>query len=305
MQEKRNKGLFILLLLLLTSIVVLLSFQLQDEEKFEQKDIFRVEDLKAIDKVELRSAHDTVQLSFSGSRWMVNGVEPADRDMVDVLFATLLQAEAKRPVAEGNNDSLVQIIKQSGVEVNLFEQGELIKSFVAGGNGKKSEAYFVNEAAQAYVMHIPGYRVYVSGVFELTESDWRDKYVFAFNWTNFKNLAVRFNQKPKDGFDVKMVDGYFGIDGIQADTTQLNDFLDAVSLLTVDQYTATDSLGDKIPLMTIAVSDVADRQYTLSIFERKEAGRTACLVNEKQGAWIDNRKLARLIKNRDFFQKRP
>lgn len=305
MQEKRNKGLFILLVVLLASTSVLLYTGQQGEEKFEQKDIFKVEDLKTINKVELRSSNDTVQLSFSGNRWVVNGVEPADRDMIDVLFATLLQAEAKRPVAESKNDSLVQQLQQSGVQVDLFDQAQLVKSFVAGGNEKKSEAYFIDESRQAYVMHIPGYRVYVSGVFEMTESDWRDKYVFAFNWTNFKNLAVAFNRKPSDGFDVKMLDGYFGVDGIQTDTTRLNDFLDAVSLLTVDQYTATDSLEDKTPWLTITVSDIAERQYSLSIFEVTEAGKTACLVNEKQGAWIDNRKLVRLIKNRDFFQKRP
>jgi hypothetical protein len=305
MQEKKNKGLFILLVLLLASITVLLYTSQQGEKKFEQKDIFKIEDLKAIDKVELRSAHDTVQLSFSGNRWVVNGAEPADRDMVDVLFATLLQAEAKRPVAESKNDSLVQMIKQSGVDVNLFEQGKLIRSFVAGGNGKKSEAYFVNEAERAYVMHIPGYRVYVSGVFEMTESDWRDKYVFSFNWTNFKNLEVKFSNKPNDGFDVKMLDGYFGIDGMPADTTRLNDFLDAVSLLTVDQYTKGDSLTNKTPLLTITVSDIAERKYKLAVFEIVETGKSACLVNGKQAAWIDNRKLSRLMKNRDFFQKRP
>lgn len=305
MQEKRNKGLFILLALLLASIAVSVYTLQQGDEKFEQKDIFKVEDLKAIDKVELRSSRDTVQLSFSGNRWMVNGNEPADRDMVDVLFATLLQAEAKRPVAESKNDSLVNILQQSGIEVNLFEQETLIKSFVAGGNDKKSDAYFVNGANQAFVMHIPGYRVYVSGVFELTESDWRDKYVFAFNWTNFKNLDVRFNSKTSDGFNVKMLDGYFGIEGIQADTTRLNDFLDAVSLLMVDQYTKGDSLMDKTPLLTITVNDIAERQYKLAVFEIEKDGKTACLINGKQASWIDNRKLSRLIKNRDFFIKRP
>lgn len=305
MQEKRNKVLLILLMVLLTCIAAVLFTMQQGEVKFEQKDIFKIEDLKAIDKVVLRGKDDTVQLSFSGSRWMVNGTEPADRDMVDVLFATLLQAEAKRPVAESKNDSLIQMLQQSGVEVNLFEREELVQRFIAGGNGKKSEAYFIDDSRQAYVMHIPGYRVYVSGVFELSESDWRDKYVFAFNWTNFKNLAVKFHTKPKDGFNVKMLDDYFGIDGIQTDTTRLNDFLDAVSLLTVDQYSNSDSLEDKTPFLTITVSDIADRQYSLAIFEVSDAGKTACLVNEKQVAWIDNRKLARLMRNRDFFQKRP
>lgn len=305
MQEKKNKRLFLLFLLLVLTIGVLIYTQQRSEEKFEQKDIFKVEDLKAIDKVELRSAKDTILLSFSGNRWMVNGMEPADRDMVDVLFATLLQAEAKRPVAESKNDSLTQHLQQSGITVNLFEQGSLIKSFVAGGNGAKSEAYFVSDASQAYVMQIPGYRVYVSGVFEMSESDWRDKYVFAFNWTNFKNLRVTFAGKPADDFEIKMLDDYFGIEGIQADTTRLNDFLDAVSLLTVDQYTSGDSLRQQIPVFTITVSDIADRQYKLAVFDISERGKTACYLNEKQAAWIDNRKLARLVRNRDFFSKKP
>ncbi len=305
MQEKRNKRLFGLFLLLVLTTGLLVYTEQRSEEKFEQKDIFKVEDLKAIDKVELRAGKDTIQLSFVGNKWMVNGTEPADRDMVDVLFATLLQAEAKRPVAESINDSLVQHLQQSGVVVSLFEQGSLMKSFTAGGNIAKSEAYFVNDAAQAYVMQIPGYRVYVSGVFELSESDWRDKYVFAFNWTNFKNLRVAFAGKPADDFEIKMLDDYFGIEGIQVDTTRLNDFLDAVSLLTVDQYVLGDSLRQQLPVLTITVSDIADRQYKLSVYGISDKGKTACYLNEKQAAWVDNRKLARLIRNRGFFVKKP
>ncbi len=41
-------------------------------------------------------------------------------------------------------------------------------------------------------MNIPGYRVYVSGIFELDESGWREKRVFAFNWQNFQKLDAHF-----------------------------------------------------------------------------------------------------------------
>jgi hypothetical protein len=305
MQEKRNKRLFLLFLLLVLTTAVLVYTQEGREEKFEQTTIFKVEELKAIDKVELRSLQDTIQLSFSGNRWMVNGSEPADRDMVDVLFATLLQAEAKRPVGESKNDSLVQGLQQTGVTVSLFEQGIVEKRFVAGGNATKSEAYFVSEAGQAYVMQIPGYRVYVSGVFELPESDWRDKFVFAFNWTNFKSIEVKFPSKPTDNFEIKMLDDYFGIEGMPTDTTRLNDFLDAVSLLTVDKYVSADSLQQQMPVLTITVSDIADRQYKLAVYSLSDKGKTACYLNDKQAAWIDSRKLARLIRNRDFFIKKP
>lgn len=303
MQEKRNKRLAILFVLLSTATAALLYFSATDEQTFEQKDIFKVEELQTIDRVELLSGNDTLSLRFANNRWWVNETEPADRNMIDVLFATLLQAEAKRPVAENTNDSIAQVMQAKGVRVRLFEQDELRKRFVAGGNAKKSEAYFLNEQGKAYVMHIPGYRVFVSGIFELTESEWRDKYVFAFNWTNFKSLSVQFTNTPSDNFKVKMQDTYFGIEGIETDTTKLNDFLDAVSLLTVDQYTMGDSLKQQASFMNILVTDIADRQYQLAVYAKAINGKTACFLNNKQAAWIDNRKLVRLLKNRDFFKK--
>lgn len=304
MQEKRNKGLLITLLVLLTVTAVVVFLQTGGEKKFEQKDLFKVGELKAIDRVELISRRDTVQLTFNGIRWKVNSLD-ADRDMIDVLFATLLQAEAKRPVSENRNDSIASAVHASGVQVRLFETENLRKAFTTGGNTRKTEAYFIDETSQAYVMQIPGYRVYVSGVFELTENDWRDKSVFAFNWNNFKNLAVTFTNKPSDNFEVKLSDGFFSVDKLDTDTTKLNDFLDAVSFLTVDEYVEADSLRTQPSLASIILTDIADRQYGLAILPIVNNGKTACLINETQPAWIDNRKLGRLVKKRDFFAKKP
>jgi hypothetical protein len=152
-------------------------------------------------------------------------------------------------------------------------------------------------------MHIPGYRVFVSGVFALPESDWRDKYVFAFNWTNFKDLSVQFPTSPSDNYVIKMQDNFFGIQNQVTDTTKLNDFLDAVSLLTVDAYTVGDSLHAQKPVQTIGVTDIAGRLYKLAIFNHSINGKTACYLNDQQAAWIDNRKLGRLLKKREFFKK--
>jgi hypothetical protein len=305
MQEKTNKILLSTLLLLTAATALLLFFQGRNGEALVDKNLFRVEDLKAIDRVELVSTIDTVQLSFNGTRWLVNNNDAADRDMVDVLFATLLQAEPKRPVADNLKDSLIKVLKSSGIKIKLFEKDELMKTFTAGGNATKTQTYFMNEDGNVYVVTIPGYRVYVSGIFEQTESAWRDKYVFAFNWSNFKRLSIQFSANAKNNFEVELTDGYFGIKNLPTDTTKLNNFLDAVSLLTVNEYTNLDTLTEMKPVAAIEVSDIADRKYMLSVFNFSIAGRTACWVKNGQAVWIDNQKLATLLKNRDFFTKMP
>ncbi len=304
MQEKRNKLSFAVLLVLVAMTTALYFLGNQTGEEVKNKDLFQLADSKVINRVELTSAQGKIILSFNGTRWMVNDNEPADRDMIDVLFATVLQAEIKRPLAGNRNDSVANEVKTSGVNVKFFEGETLRKSFTAGGNVKKTEAYFIDESGKAYIMNIPGYRVYVSGVFELTEKQWWDKYVFAFNWSNFRDLVVTYPDKVDNNFTISLQEDYFAINNMPTDTTKLNDFLDAVSLLTVDEFIETDSLKDVTPVLTIQVSDIANRMYSLSILPYVQAGKTACRVKENHLAWIDNRKLARLVKNREFFRKK-
>jgi hypothetical protein len=106
-------------------------------------------------------------LKFNGAKWRVND-QLSDVDMVDVLFATLQQAEPKRPFSGGEQDSVNETLTKQGVIVRLFEGEILQKEFIAGGNAAKTQAYFKNvETDEWYVMSIPGYRVYPCSVTNL------------------------------------------------------------------------------------------------------------------------------------------
>lgn len=224
MQERKNKILLFTLLLLIVTTATFLFVQSKSTDTFVNKDVFKVADLKTVDRVELQSKNNKVVLNFNDTRWLVNNKDAADRDMIDVLFATLLQAEAKRPVSENSKDCLVKVIRSMGVMVRLFEKQNLVKVFTASGNAAKTQAYFMDDEENVFVMNIPGYRVYVSGIFEQTENAWRDKYVFAFNWTNFKSLKTEFATASNNNFEVEMAEGYFSIKDLPTDTTKLNNF---------------------------------------------------------------------------------
>lgn len=310
MQKRRNKRQLILLVVL-TMLTVVTFWWIQPENRIDvDTNVFHVDDLSAISRVTLVSDSAEVSLAFDGARWKLNDTLVADADLISVLFATLQQATPKRAVAHTLQDSIFQELQASGVTVSLFQGQQIAKQFVAGGNASKTQAYFADpNTRQVYVMTIPGYRVYVSGIFELNSYGWRDKFVFNFNWRNFKRLEAVWPQRPSEGFVVSMQKNFFGIEGMaDADTARLNTFLDNVSLLTVDEYLPKpgliDSLRHSDALMILRVSDVGNRTYDLRLYDSGDSRRVLGLLQNSQGVVFDRRKIQQILRPRSFFRKK-
>ena len=334
MQKKKNVRLAGSLVLLSLITVGVYWYGARPASPRVDPTLFRVDDVKQIDQVVLESPAGKVELQYKEPRWTVNGAYPADRNMIDVLMATLLQAAPTRPVAATLADSVGQVVEQQGVKITLGAGGKTLKTFYAGGSADKRTAFFKLPQEAPYVVAIPGYRVYVSGIFELDASGWRDKYVFGFNWRNFKQLEAVFPARPQENFQVAMDKKYFGIPGMtQVDTARLNTFLDRVSLLVVERYDSnqaiTDSLTRVEPEATISVTDIANRQYILKLFRPLSAGEKSTvhpdasgqagpqsiaetgqgmvpgLVGGTQLAWFTPGQIADLVRPRSYFPAKP
>ncbi|MDH4297753.1 MAG: DUF4340 domain-containing protein [Cyclobacteriaceae bacterium] len=310
MLEKKNKRLFILFLALLSATFTAYWLGRSEEHFSVNKMIFKDFDLNSINEISLESNKGSVVLKYNGSRWRVNDQYPADPAMIDVLFATLQQTEPKRPLAASMQDSVAASLRRNGVKVSMFSSDEVQKTFIAGGNESKNQAFFLDsDGGEIYIVTIPGYRVYVSGIFELAETGWRDKFVFGFNWRNFQSLEVSFPRKPSDDFAVAMDNNYFSVQGLtQVDTTKLNDFLDDVSLLTVEDYLEPNELLDSLakvgPYVTILVKDIAQKEYSLQLYPPIDnSSRFMGLINGSQWAIFQQGRVAKLVRTRTFFEK--
>jgi hypothetical protein len=308
MQEKKNKRLLIILVVLISSTAGAYWLTQGERTDVVDKGMFRNYDLKAVNEVLLESSAGKINLKYSGARWKVNDQYYANADMIEVLFATLQQAEPKRPLPASLRDSVAKSLQTTGVKVSLIAEEKLQDAFYTGGNATKTQAFFMDtEENTPYLMAIPGYRVYVSGIFELEESGWRDKFVFGFNWRNFQSLDVSFPNKPSDDFAVVMQNNFFSVQGLlKVDTSRLNNYLDDVSLLSVDEYLKTssslDSLATTPALLTISVKDIAKREYVLQVYP--PLGKTEKypgLINGSQWALFEKKRVSGLIRGRQFF----
>jgi hypothetical protein len=267
---------------------------------------FRVEQPEEINRVQLRTAADTVDLAFAGARWQLAGRYAADRRMIKVFFATLAQAQPLRMVAGAEADSAKSWLRRSGVHVSLYRQGRPAADFHAGGNPTKTISYFLSDNGAVYAMHIPGYRVYVSAIFEAPRHTWREKRLFDFNWQNFRSLQMR----PADGapgFEVTFNGKTFGIKDMDADTAKLHAYLDEVSLMAAEEHyqpgpsAAFDSLLATPPAFEILVGDVAGNTYRLEVF-RPAPGQPAIPARINGDAvLLPREKGAALARRRSYF----
>lgn len=310
MQETVNKR-RLLSLTVLTVITLLAFWWIQPENRLHiNEELFQVEDLASVSRVALVSDTSSVILAFNGTRWRVNDRYNADPGMIRLLFATLQQARPKRAASRLRQDSLYRHLEAHGMHVSLYSGQELRKQFFAGGNPARTQAFFADPVSgDVYVMTIPGYRVYVSGIFELGEAGWRDKFVFGFNWRNFKTLEAHFLRSPAESFRVTMDGNYFGVEGlVQTDTARLNTFLDDVSLLTVDEYVHEPRLRDSLfgvdPQFRIEIRDAAGHHYRLRLYNKPGASAVYGIVQDSTVALFARQKIQHLLKPKSFFEEK-
>lgn len=274
---------------------------------------FQLQDSKAVDKVVFQRDTNFVSLEFDNGRWLVNKTYTADRGLVDVLFATMLKAVPKRAVAGTLGDSILTAAKTYGVKTDFYVAGQLNKTIWVWGDADREITYFVDSHEDVpYVMNIPGYRVFVGGIFVQNESTWRDKRIFNFNWRNFTALEATFPNDPAQSFKAAFVDRFFSIEGLSnVDTTVLNDYLDAVSLIRGDElYTKGsspmwDSLLLTKPIMQLAVTEASGQVHTLDLFTIRGGQPRALAQWGNNYVWFDRRNILQLYKKRKDFLKQP
>jgi hypothetical protein len=311
-QQKKN-----IVLLISFGALCLVSFLLfwisGDSSNEIDPTLFRLTDSKAVNKVVFERDTSKIELEFLNNKWRVNKTLDADRNLVDVLFATMAQAVPKREVASRVRDSVMREIKQQGVKVDFYAGESVDKTIWVWGDESQNVTYFTdNEESTPYLMVIPGYRVFVGGIFLQPAGTWRDKRIFNFNWRNFTELTSTFPNDPNQSFKVILTaDKLLAVEGVvEADTTVLSNFMQSISLIEADAFYQVgespryDSLIQTKPIMMISVKELSGTQEPLELFTIVKDERNALARWGDDYVWFDRRNILQLYKKKKDFVKR-
>jgi hypothetical protein len=181
------------------------------------KSNFAIEDTASIDKIFMvDSKGQTLTLVKLDKGWRVNDKYDARPDNIRLLMKTFSRIAVKSPVPNSAFKTIVKNIATGSTKVEIYQ-----------GNNKPSKVYYVGNSTMdqqgtnmllevagekssvPYVMHIPGFRGYLTSRFFTDEAQWRDAYVFRYDPKDIKKIEVTLFETPEESFSIDKAENGF------------------------------------------------------------------------------------------------
>lgn len=268
--------------------------------------LFQLPAESAPDRIVIAGSEDSVVLSRSGSRWMVNETFEADDRRMQLFFSAVDRARPRLAGRGLKTDSILSAMQTAGIRVTISDHGAILRRFTSLGDAARMVTWYQGDDQGAlYRMIIPGYRAYLHELFDTRPNSWRTRRLFNFNWRNFVSLKVELPASPVEGFTVAQESGVFRIAGIYAtDTARLNSYLDAVSLAEAAEVMTVsaavlDSLVSVRPAVILTATETSGRVHELRVTEG-----TVAMLDRKDVVRL-GRSTDRLLRSRrmEFISK--
>ena len=158
-----------------------------------------------------------VLLRRTDEGWKVNEKYDAQPKMVNNMLYTLDKMRIKMPVSLASHDNVItrmagtntkvevyQIVPRINLfnKVKLFPHEKLTKVFYIGDvTQDNSGTYVLKEGAdKAYIVHLHGFRGFISSRFSANQEDWRDHKIISENISNIASVKLEFNNDPENSF---------------------------------------------------------------------------------------------------------
>jgi hypothetical protein len=307
MQRKRNFILLIIFLILLGWTVVYINLEQKQEGLSIDELKFSVTDTASIDQIIITGNEFTNVLSKGSGYWKVNDTYSLDPSMHKVLMSVLNQVRVKRTVPRNDLQKISGDILNNGFKIEIKSSLEPDRVFYAGGNGI-SLSYFMGEDEVPYIVHLPGYESYVTGIFEVAENDWRDRLIFQTSWLGIKTLDLSYPGNANNNISIRAENNLYTVAGIaKLDTAGLMGFLDKISYFYTDQYIdagqveAYDSLKKTKPFALLEVYSLGMDQPVKIEFYPQIPGDNVILgiLKDEQMCLFSSNRLEPIFINRE------
>lgn len=298
--KKRN--LIIIVAVVLIGIVALIV-ALRGSRTATFKQDYHVADTTTITKLFLADKNGNQVLlqrntnAKSDTLWTVDGQYPASQPLVDLLLETLNTMRIRQKVNKNAAPNIIKDLAASNVKVEVYQQLYRIDWF--GGkvrllpHEKLTVTYFVGHETQdmlgsfmlrkgdkePYIIHIPGFRGYITPHFIAEPIKWRSHRIVDLNVNQIKEVSLEITDSPEqsfaihrdgEGFAMELLHPRQPVNGF--DTVRVAQLLSAFTNLNFDEYVAIvpnaerDSTFSRAPRTVLRITDTENRSHELKTY---------------------------------------
>ncbi len=187
---------------------------------------FTVRDTASVTKMFFADkSGNQVLLQRTEQGWTVNEKYNAQPVMINNMLYTLDKMRIKMPVSLASHDNVItrmagtntkveiyQIVPRINLfnKVKLFPHEKLTKVFYIGDvTQDHNGTYVLKEGAdKAYIVHLHGFRGFISSRFSANQEDWRDHKIFSYDINDIASMKLEFNNNPEQSFIINEKNRY-------------------------------------------------------------------------------------------------
>lgn len=292
--------------IILVALMIIIGFLLNMGNKDQDIDrsIIKITNTSEIDKVISTTLAEKTELTFDGSKWLVNSTFQADPMKIKLLFAAISQISIRRQL-DGEMESIITRNFEKGHKIDFYSNDNLVRTLEVWGDPSNSLTY-IRYKDIIYLVEIPGYKTNISGHLNISEATWRHPNIFhEMAWRNLAKIEIDFPFESEKNFSIIMGDDFFKIENLVAtDTTRLIDYIDYLSLIEVDEYLSMNFSKDSMNVFqTIRVFDVGKNLFEMELLSTDSSSNEVFgLLNEKTFFRLSSEKITPLNKSINYFK---
>jgi hypothetical protein len=309
MQKKKNITLLLLFLVLLVWTIIYMNLENRDSGLSFDENKFSIIDTAEVQTIRIKGNTISNELNRGSDYWVVNGRYHMDPSMQKVLMSVLHQVRIRRTVPNNDLERIKDDILSNGYQIEITRKDGTKKILLAGGNGI-SLSYFMEKDLIPYIVHLPGYESYVTGIFEVREHDWRDRLIFQTSWLGLKDLSLSYMGDPENSIRILAENNLYNVQGVdKIDTTSLMNYLDEISFFYTDQYIddgqipSYDSLKNSEPFAHLIVNSLGMEDPVSITFFHKLPGENVMLglLNDHQMCLFKTQRIQSIFQKKKYF----
>ena len=208
---------------LITIVLLIITVSLYLTDRFttlkKESGLFAVEDTSAITKIFIadKNNNEVTLVRSTGGGWLVNGKNPAQPAKLNSFLKTLADLEVRSPVPLAARDNVLKRMSVLAKKIEiyqvvptvdlfnfirLFPKEKMVKSYYIGDVTQDNLGTFMlmEGADDPYVIHIPGFRGFVSTRYTTNPDEWRDYTVFRSSLVDIASLKIEFPKEPDESY---------------------------------------------------------------------------------------------------------
>jgi len=308
MAMHRNKKLLFSLAGLLTLILVTWWVGMPSNNSVAGYDLIGIADTTFVEKIEITSGGQKLSLMKGSNGWTINEKFKVDPAIRKFLLGVIKIARVKREVGKSKLEEVKRWM-ESGRSVSISLADGKDVQFEACGNPSKTESYFkMKDSDQIYMVELPGYPNYVTGIFEFTENQWRDRLLFSSDWRTIQSLTTDYTDPNLDDVIIAFDKTTLKVNGSEAtDTIALEAYIQQFEAFFTNEYISQgqidlyDSLMQTSPIATITLRDIDTSKNTVLEVFGEPATLQYLLLKDQAGNYsvCESARIAGLLPERN------